>query len=140
MKVIFLDIDGVMNNRQMIYDDGMDAIGEEMLHRLSMIVKATGAKIVLSSTWRILEKNRDLVTKALARHNMEYIDVTPRLFSGHRGGEIGCWLQEHPEVERFAVLDDDPNANIGQTLFRCDFEIGLTDDIAAQAIEYLNET
>ena len=54
MKVVFLDIDGVLNDdttpsrtkSRLIFVD------REKLLRLKRIVAATGAKIVLSSTWR----------------------------------------------------------------------------------------
>lgn len=55
MKIIFLDIDGVLNSRA--YDrkrnwNEQTDIDETRLPLIKEIVDATGAKIVLSSTWR----------------------------------------------------------------------------------------
>ena len=55
MKVIFLDIDGVLNSRR--YDakrdkNGNTNIDETRLPLVKRIVDATGARIVLSSSWR----------------------------------------------------------------------------------------
>ena len=53
MKVIFLDVDGVLNSQQ-LFEKSEDAqlisVDEENIKNLKKIVDATGAKIVLSST------------------------------------------------------------------------------------------
>lgn len=46
MKIIFLDIDGVLNYQ------GSNLIDEGCLNNLRNIIKQTGAKIVLISTWK----------------------------------------------------------------------------------------
>ena len=51
MKVIFLDVDGVLNSKQDDYSIKLRT--DSHLNFLRMIVKSTGAKIVLSSSWRI---------------------------------------------------------------------------------------
>ena len=54
MKVIFLDVDGVLNSQQ-LFEKSEDAqlisVDEENIKNLKKIVDATGAKIVLSSSW-----------------------------------------------------------------------------------------
>ena len=62
MKVLFLDIDGVLNNDK-TFEEVHDyyvktgyhkvEIGLDMVERLFKIIEATGAKIVLSSSWRL---------------------------------------------------------------------------------------
>jgi len=53
MKVIFLDIDGVLN----VIPQGHDKYGgifhPEFVENLRTIIEATDAKIVISSTWRM---------------------------------------------------------------------------------------
>ena len=51
MKVIFLDVDGVLNSAQDGYSIRLKT--DSHLKLLQYIVKETGAKIVLSSSWRI---------------------------------------------------------------------------------------
>ena len=55
MKVIFLDVDGVLNSQQLFEkceDDQLISVDEDNIKNLKTIVDATGAKIVLSSSWR----------------------------------------------------------------------------------------
>ena len=140
MKIIFLDIDGVMNNGDLLQHEGWDAIGEEFLQRLKTIVAATGARIVLSSTWRLSERNRDLVDQALGRHNMMVMDVTADFWTKPRGFEILEWLSRHKNTGQFAVLDDTDEAGVGigkENFFQTDFEFGLTDEIVQRVIDHL---
>lgn len=59
MKIIFLDIDGVLNNqvdeeRSVIkIDHPDDFISERCVTLLNELIENTGAKVVVSSTWRI---------------------------------------------------------------------------------------
>lgn len=110
MKVIFLDIDGVLNSvrtavayggypHSLKPGSGFDWVAIRMIRGLC---EATGVRVVLSSAWRLNNDFRD-VGKAF---ELPIIDRTPSLL-GPRGIEIQAWLDAHPEVERFAILDDD---------------------------------
>lgn len=161
MKVIFLDFDGVLNNNEVL-DDAyqlamhLRASGEPndyirvahdyamvdrvLVGRVQEICECTGAVVVISSTWRILntlvELREILATKGL---KAEVIGVTPRKMSGYRGEEIGIWLNEHPEVEFFVILDDgsdmDPHSD---RLVQTDCEEGIQDRHVSRAVELLN--
>lgn len=115
MKVIFLDIDGVLNSRK--YDairtpaDGN--IDTTRLALLQQLVEWTGACVVLTSSWR---KHLNSAAKALDETGRELAclfsgfgislyGVTPEL-GEHRAEEITAWCSAHPEVTKFAVLDD----------------------------------
>ena len=113
MKVIFLDIDGVINsNRTVMAFDGYPFSFEpgdiEKFDQvaITLIRKAClrfGAVCVLSSTWR--KKYTPVeVTEAL---NIPVIDSTVVTF-GHRirGHEIREWLEDHPEVTSYVIIDD----------------------------------
>lgn len=65
-------------------------------------MRATGAQVVLSSTWR---KHDDWLDYGPAL-DLPIIDRTPQGM-GPRGQEIADWLAGHPEVERYAIIDDD---------------------------------
>ncbi|MFR1854625.1 MAG: HAD domain-containing protein, partial [Beduini sp.] len=53
MKIIILDIDGVLNCEYCkIKIDGVHFVMDEKIILLKQLVDRTGAKIVLSSTWR----------------------------------------------------------------------------------------
>jgi len=107
MKVLFLDIDGVLNHdatQERIKGrggliDGFVGIDQALLKRFQTWLKDKDIKIVLSSTWRT-----DEGTMAELKDNgIEWIDVTPRL--GLRGEEVEQWLREN-KVDRYAIIDD----------------------------------
>lgn len=128
MKVIFLDVDGVLNSERFFKerkDKGTD-IDKTTIPLLKKIVLATDAKIVLSSTWRTLRPRKgdelfdDLsavhaqfkqLVDALAEFNLEILSYTKDMsLSGWaRGNEIRDWLSEnsHLNIESFVILDDD---------------------------------
>jgi hypothetical protein len=114
MKVLFLDIDGVLNStRSCAAFDGYPlGITEEDLKKFDWVAvkliqrlcDETGARIVLSSTWRLTVPFKDLA-KAL---DLPIIDKTPVAFGrGRRGYEVSMWLAEHEEVvDKYAIVDD----------------------------------
>jgi len=136
VKVIFLDIDGVLNSVKTVYRSGFDFIDPVLVSLLSDIVKATGAEIVLSSTWRLCDKDLNLVKNALYEYNMSLIGVTPYLSS--RNEEIREWMVGKA-VLKFAILDDMKEAGIGfgDNFFRTDESRGLTVEIAESVIKHL---
>jgi hypothetical protein len=139
MKVIFLDIDGVLNNLSLIQSNGFDYIDEGMVSILGLVVAETGAEIVLSSTWRVDPRDRALVEAALKRNGMSVMDSTPNL-GGRRSDEISKWLAGAPHVESFAILDDidDAGFGMGSSFFQTDPEVGLTVDIARKVSSHFN--
>jgi hypothetical protein len=155
MKILFLDVDGVLNcasyfkTRKMPRDyqpRDMDPYRVLLVHR---ICEKTGAKVVVSSSWRLSEEALGQVKQAVEPH---YIGKTPRHdHFDDRHAEIREWLEwkEHPEIERYAILDDDNCAGVGHgdNFFKTQWSIpelplgtqeGLTDEIAAKIIEHLN--
>jgi uncharacterized protein YaaR (DUF327 family) len=133
MKIIFLDIDGVLNN--------YNTLGERLswesdsVKILNRIIKETGAEIVLSSTWRKLKSYRNIIKNDM---KINYIGKTPSLYK-KRGIEIQTWLDENPGVEKFVILDDDSDMeHLMPHLLQTDGEFGLTNEIADEAIKRLN--
>lgn len=139
MKIIFLDIDGVLNSEAYALGrgkGGMLGIDPEAVRIFDRIIESTGAKIVLSSTWRLNEESRAEVRKNVG----EFIGVTPESPSRFRGNEVYAWLLSNDKLGvRYAILDDDSDFHKQQPLFRTTFKEGLTDDIADRVIEYLNK-
>lgn len=119
MKVLFLDIDGVLNSSQ--YDSTRSRtdsfnIDPTRLSLVKEIVDKTGAVIVLSSTWRKklyddLRPANGEGTRLLFTFKEASLDIyskTPYIdMCTPRPQEIGAWLLEHEdEVEAYAILDD----------------------------------
>lgn len=122
-KIIFLDVDGVLNSQsyyiewmrrsRVDYDDSEKEIDESCVKNLKEIVDKTGAAIVLSSTWRNMQDVHKLaihLNKTLAKYGLHISDKTPWLH-GNRPEEINLWLDDYRfkgnEVKSFVILDDD---------------------------------
>lgn len=94
MKIIFLDVDGVLNDN----DYSKTKVDETKVRLLKEIVDKTGAKIVLSSDWRYWWDSDDedfaLLVSLLRKHGMEFLSKTPITKHGYRGAEIYQWLNE----------------------------------------------
>lgn len=154
MKIIFCDIDGVLNSAEsfkrrnkmvvekLIYDNQVDWPTEPMLSNLNNIIKATDAKIVISSTWRFLHQLADL-RGIFNRQGLkgEIIDKTPIIhMSMCRGKEIDKWLKDcGKNIESFVILDDDRDMEPHMDkLVHTTWKKGLTEEHANKATEILN--
>ena len=135
MKVLFLDIDGVVNRvgtRQRYR--GFMGIDPFLASMVGKIILDTGAAVVLTSTWRHFRGGREEVD----RHVYKTFDVTPIADTGFRGEEVKMWLDGHPEVTRYAIVDDDSDFYADQPLFKTNWQTGITDEVAQQVTKFLN--
>ena len=117
MRVIFLDIDGVVNCWDTKERAPSRVIGVEqrLIAHIKEIVDATGAKIVLSSTWRkdwafdLLDgKDWIYLRDEFAKQGLHFLDYTPSRRDSHRGEEIKEWLESTDyDVESYVVIDDE---------------------------------
>ena len=131
----------------MLTEENIDIFNEDMLDeraiaQLKKIVEATDAEIVLSSSWRWYKETRDKIHHQLRQKGIDFVDTTPREIdiTMSRGAEIKAWLDNHPEVEKFVILDDD-ELQIEEYLpyhVKTNFKYGLTREKAAEAIKILN--
>lgn len=154
MKIIFLDIDGVLNSKK--FEDKIKwrkypwrfrLLDQEAILNLKDIVFETGAYIVLSSSWRYHEDESHAVGRQLAPYNLGIIDMTPtggvyvdNVKEWRRGAEINAWLKEHPDVTNYVILDDDNDMLPEQMdhLVQTSWERGLEQEHIDKAIQILN--
>lgn len=143
MKIIFLDIDGVLNSKKCFdkYHMGKSfPICLDLVQNLNKITRETGAKIVVTSTWRYegVRKLRERFKKAGIEGKI--IGVTPdsRFI---RGSEISAWrtCDSKRLFSNYVILDDDDDFFDYQKkyLVRTDSSIGLSDKDAIRAIKIL---
>ncbi len=137
MKVIFLDVDGVI----CLDGQNMDQVAMSCLKE---IVEKTQAKVVISSTWRLYHQHLSYLREELNKIGIDPLDVTEDLKGlNRRHDEISKWLADHPDVEKFAILDDWPDAEIKsrpETFFRTEgLEMGLVPEIAKDVVAYLEK-
>lgn len=164
MKVLFLDIDGVLNGHE--WDDEAKScnIRRECVRRLNRVVRETGCKVVLSSAWRYIVLGGDMTLRGfgymLRTHGLTAEGGTMNLIVGHteadadppgadgeRAGQVRKWLDEwngpfhsHPKATTYAVVDDDDDGftAAGMPCVITDGGRGLTDADADRLIALLN--
>lgn len=115
-KVIFLDVDGVLNDgaTRDRAPGGCVGLSAHMIGNLKKIVDATSAKIVLVSTWKrewSVDPNERTEDGAYLHNSLAAvgIDIADKTIDNvsDRGAGIVKWLKAHPEVEKWIVIDDD---------------------------------
>lgn len=188
-RIVFLDIDGVLNHDALSarndqlhlekkcstwhrasqsYTDGpqcycfapVNQIDPRCVDRLNTIVKLTGAKVVISSSWRRLY-DHESINSILVKHGFrgEVIGETPDLASDptwpefhrthdlrgnhcDRGHEIWEWLHKHrEEVTGFVILDDCGDmARLKSLLVHTSDKVGLTDEDVQEATRLMERS
>ena len=160
MRVVFLDFDGVLN-------DGFGGGLPLLVDRLNRVTQQTGAVIVVHSSWRwgrSVEKLREIlrswgVTGSVCDKcpvPIDYKRTADGLWVGNedwasfqrgivstdeRCIAIQRWLDEHPEVIKYVIFDDDHHLGhfVGTPEFiQTQVREGLTDDHVIRAIRHLN--
>lgn len=139
MKVIFLDVDGVLSS---FGERGLCSLRLDMF---AEVVKQTGAEVVLSSTWRHphCREQRMRLQRELGNRGVEFHSFTPMAAElPMRGDEIQTWLNGHRrEQVDFVILDDDPNDEMGNLkphLVKCDGFTGLNQEICNEIVKKLS--
>lgn len=163
MKIIFLDIDDVLNSnatwdrqkngmcpgwgslapkggfREIML--GVDPVFVELLNK---IIDATNAKVVVSSDWRFYF-NQDALIEILedAGFKGEVVGMTG-VHLKTRGREIANWLNQNQEslggIESFVILDDRNDMDdLLPFLVETKYGEGLQEEHVEQAINLLNK-
>ena len=156
MNVIFLDIDGVLNNYKTtaLSPMGYTGISSILLKRFSMLVKETDSCIVLSSTWKD-EWNQDMskssedgkyLHKKLLQTGIHIIDKIndEEIGLSHRGAAISFYLGIHPEITNYVILDDYEfdfydYPDLLKHFVKVDEQIGISNEDIKKAIEILKK-
>jgi len=141
MKVVFLDIDGVLNASKTFerrYNKWNETgvieleIDEFRLEYLKEIIDKTDSKIVLSSTWRFFFENNDGIVvprnrkgielyNLFNKYDLEIYDLTTKNNYLKREDQINLWISNHNDVDSFVVIDDessDLKSFIGKQLIK----------------------
>lgn len=169
MKVVFLDIDGVLcTDRSFARTDkipfppdfhipfrnGWDRLDDDCIERLNRITDATGALLVISSTWRLCcngEEQFQYLIDYLGSQGVKarIIDRTPSHMTMSntrgkhgRGAEIKEWLDTTGQklgVTSFVIIDDDADMNeLIHKLVQTPEPTGIGEEHVAACVEILN--
>ncbi len=124
MKVIFLDIDGVLVTRNSIKyqylnypDETSIRFSKKAVKNLNKLIRFTKAKIVISSTWRLFHSLEDLqnifkkqgiIGEIISTTSVEKATIEEDI---PRGQKITDWLKEYNNIEQYLIIDDDVQAD-----------------------------
>lgn len=158
MRLVFLDIDGVLNSHAYTASlaaeerGGVIGIDRSAVVRLNRLLKEADASVVVSSTWRH-NRGRVQLQAVLDEHGFtgHVLGRTPRwlrrapggLYAAEeRGNEIQAWLDAAPDydidVVSFVILDDDSDmAHLADRLIKTSFDDGLLDSHVDRAVTML---
>lgn len=128
MRILFLDIDGVLNSTRfmaentngegvIVVDGELDAtahIDPIRVGRLNRLITETNAVVVLSSSWRVVFGIQKTQSSLRARGFAHVLaDTTIRIVDQPRAAEIEHYLARLGGQPSFVILDDDRGAGIG---------------------------
>lgn len=159
VKLVVLDFDGVLNSKQFwvrrlvrnpfwkLAERAQKDLDPEAIGHLNRVIRETGAKVVVSSTWRkgrtveelqqILDRNGFVGEVVGKTPSLCWADDGRRLW---RGDEIQAWLDQHPEVDSFAIVDDDSDmSHLMHRLVLTRWNKGLKTGHADLLIRLLND-
>lgn len=158
-KRLFLDFDGVINtswefssrNGAPEYTDkrghDLSLIRQELVARVDEVCRRTGAKIVFSTSWRY-GNTPDYLHKLLVEKGLtvDHAGQTPLPqamdYVECRGDEVQAYLDKHPEVETFAIVDDmgkDSFPLLTHRLVQTSLATGITYEHVERLVEILGE-
>jgi hypothetical protein len=167
VKVLFLDIDGVLNTHDFCGRAVCGPIHRDKVFRLNTVLFATGARVVISSAWRYIVHRGEANLKGfdwlLRSHGLwegrvigitrpdtminrdpHWDGSTPWPQANERGEQIADWIRLAPgqvgvPVDQYAVVDDlDLGISAaGHPFVKTDGERGLTEADADRLIELL---
>jgi hypothetical protein len=167
MKIIFLDCDGVLNSQKFFNSGGgkhrMGDVGLSFgasqldpagLALVDKIVDATGAKIVISSSWRHIWDWHEIAAMFQNRgfKNVDsIIGKTGNSKEDHRGTEVAEWLgldrerqvvdDNHDPISTYVILDDNDEFDTSQHphFVRTNPQTGITERDVQKAIQILSQ-
>lgn len=156
MKIVFLDIDGVLNSddwyksgeakkayekTKIVSDYHFDPNAWKLVEKLLI---ETGAKIVLTSSWRNYTLGatlKDFTGTKFEVLNKYIVGITPHSMLRNRGKEIETFIKNTDiKIDRYVIIDDDTDFNTDQLQYfvRTDWFHGITEENYNKAKKILN--
>lgn len=152
MKIIFLDVDGVLNfdGCQARTPNGFVGVADALVKKLKRIVDGSNAILVLSSSWRkaMSAPEGKYLTRKLNKqglHISSMVDVSISDYDRCKG--ILSWIENNTaegELEAWCILDDVmfidylENEDVRKHVVNTSESLGLTDSDVDRALRVLN--
>jgi len=149
-RVLFLDIDGVLNTPKYLGRHGVNGLDPYRVDHLDRIIDATGAGVVISSSWRHMTTDRahsldeiksQLTSIGMMKNTIKVFDLTPQIIAWEdgwgsidRGWEIDLWMRLRQFHGDYVILDDGLIWPLSMHQVRTDLKMGMTLENAKEAI------
>lgn len=168
MKIVFLDVDGVI--KPINAQTPINGFSSVCMDNLRKLLKKTGAKIVLSTSWREDERDLAFLRNELNKHGIDatfdIVGSTPILWElngafwdddkdelvegdpwlGTRGHEIAKFIESNLiDIEKFVILDDDPTparkdwTELNGKFIQTKMNVGFDKEKFKQALDFLKD-
>lgn len=136
-KILFLDIDGVLNYQSTLkpdigYNSSYRAWCPLCVFQLKRIIEQTNCKIVISSTWRLDKEGMAEIVIGFIHYGINpniiigetdrLEGISPILEENSRLSEIEKWVKDH-DIKDYAIVDDNSvayNYLVGKDLGKSD--------------------
>jgi len=149
-KIIFLDIDGVLRTyksdlewskklNEPVYHGALRLFKKDLVDNLNEVIYLTGAKIVITSSWRVhlsleelqkIFKDRGVIGEVIGKTGLGHLKAGSPIPLGNRGLEISDWLDRNP-VRKYVIIDDQVsdiiNVFIGSKVIKVNPQIGFVE-------------
>jgi|GEM_PF-4160897 hypothetical protein len=116
MKIVFLDMDGVLVHHRCKHRMSESFITDgdlSCVERLKRILRETGAKIVLHSTWAYVD-SRDYLLDWFQQYGIYEKDFAPDWIctstdksKRDKPEAIDTWLKNHRDIDKYIILEDE---------------------------------
>ncbi|MEZ7892772.1 MAG: HAD domain-containing protein [Candidatus Wallbacteria bacterium] len=103
-KVLFLDVDGVLNTSGKYFNKDLNP---ECLRELQRVITSTGADIIVSSQWRCHNYLMVFLNELIEGMGGKIVGKTQQIGLYQRIGEIENYLEYVQTPFRYAVIDDE---------------------------------
>lgn len=154
MKIIFLDVDGVIKPYNS--ETPLMSLNSTCTKNLKELLEKTGANIVLSTSWRENPVDLNFLMHQLSKHdiNASVIAGSTPIFwglnngawEGSRGHEIESYIKSNLiDIEKFVILDDDTSplmkdwSELNGLFIQTQMSIGFDENKMKQAIDFLKD-
>lgn len=118
MNVLFLDYDGVVNTPMWNEDGTRCSYNDphnnkvnnfQAVQWISEFCQKANYCIVVTSTWRFYDNYKECLINGGLRKGIQIIGKTERLKDRdkRRGYEIKAYLESHPDIEKYIIVDDE---------------------------------
>jgi len=116
---------------------------QESVENLKSLLKKTNSEIVLISSWRKFN-TIDVLKNYFRLHDLDayVMDYAPIIDKATRAVEVETYLNDHPEISHFLILDDIDfgfSAKFPNNFIQTGKESRFTDEYLQQSLEILSK-